>query len=197
MPKIFFIMGKSSSGKDTVFRELLADKKLNLRNIVGYTTRPIREGETEGREYHFVDVPRMNQLEAEGKIIEKRTYHTIHGDWHYFMADDGQIKDGQEDYIIIGTLESYAKMREYFGLSNVFPIYIEIEDGLRLERALKREKMQPDPRYSEMCRRFLADEEDFSVKNIQEQGIGKKYLNNKLSECLKQITEDILLYKQI
>lgn len=44
MGKIFYIMGKSSSGKDTIYRRLLEDKELELRNIILYTTRPMRQG---------------------------------------------------------------------------------------------------------------------------------------------------------
>ena len=55
MGKIFYLMGKSSSGKDTMFKKLIEDKTLGLKTIVGYTTRPMREGECDGVEYFFVD----------------------------------------------------------------------------------------------------------------------------------------------
>lgn len=198
MSKIFFIMGKSSSGKDTIFKKLIENKNLDLKTIVPYTTRPIREGEEQGKEYFFVDPAKMNELDAAGKIIEKRTYHTTHGDWHYFTAADGQIKlTGEDYYVVIGTLESYMEVREYLGHEYVIPIYIEVEDGLRLERALKREKNQKIQRYEELCRRFLADQQDFSEEKIKNAGIPKRYLNTELSQCLKEITQDILLYKQI
>ena len=54
MGKIFYFMGKSSTGKDTIYRQILSDNKLKLRKIVPYTTRPIRANEEEGREYHFI-----------------------------------------------------------------------------------------------------------------------------------------------
>lgn len=40
-------------------------------------------------------------------------------------------------------------------------IYVEVEDGVRLKRALQRERLQQQPAYGEVCRRFLADEEAF------------------------------------
>lgn len=196
MPKIFYIMGKSSTGKDTIYKELLNNEQLNLKTIVGYTTRPIREGECEGREYHFVNPVKMNELDAEGKIIEKRTYQTHHGEWHYFTVDDGQVHLANEDFIVIGTLESFEKMREYYGKDVVCPIYIEVEDSLRLERALNREKEQKEPKFTELCRRYIADQEDFSEDKIIQAGINKRYNNNKIQECLNNIVQDILLYKQ-
>ena len=54
MGKIFYIMGKSSSGKDTIYSRLLQDEAMQLKKIILYTTRPMREGEQDGREYHFV-----------------------------------------------------------------------------------------------------------------------------------------------
>ena len=63
---------------------------------------------------------------------------------------------------MIGTLEAYLQIRDYFGKEKVVPIYIEVEDGERLSRALGREKLQKEPKYEEMCRRFLADAADFS-----------------------------------
>ena len=51
MGKIFYIMGKSSSGKDSIYRKLEADEELGLERLVIYTTRPVRDGEKEGREY--------------------------------------------------------------------------------------------------------------------------------------------------
>ena len=67
---------------------------------------------------------------------------------------------------MIGTLESYKEMCIYFGEENLLPIYIEVSDGMRLERALKREHLQQNPKYAEMCRRFLADEQDFFRKEV-------------------------------
>ena len=55
MGKIFYVFGKSSTGKDTIYRNLMENKALRLRPIVPYTTRPVRAGETPGVEYHFTD----------------------------------------------------------------------------------------------------------------------------------------------
>ena len=74
--KIFFVLGKSCSGKDTIFRYLKNNKELNLKTIVGYTTRPMREGEQEGVEYHFVSREKLAEYRKQGKIIECRDYDT-------------------------------------------------------------------------------------------------------------------------
>ena len=54
MGRLFYIMGKSASGKDTIYQRLLRNPEFSLERLVIYTTRPIRDGELDGREYHFV-----------------------------------------------------------------------------------------------------------------------------------------------
>ncbi|MCI9128051.1 MAG: guanylate kinase [Eubacterium sp.] len=191
MSKIFFVLGKSCSGKDTIFQYLKQDKELNLKTVVGYTTRPMRVGETEGLEYHFVSEDMLNKMKENELVIECRDYNTIHGKWSYFTADDGQIELGKENYLYIGTLESYNDMVKYYGGNVVVPIYIEVENGERLERAVRREREQSEPKYAELCRRFLADEEDFKEENIVKAGICKRYYNNDLDECISEIVETI------
>ena len=191
MGRIFYIMGKSSSGKDTIYSRLLRDKEFGLKNILLYTTRPVRQGEADGREYHFVDEERFRQFMDEGKVIEYRTYETVHGPWTYFTADDGQVDLKARSYLAIGTLESYENMKRYFGEENVCPIYVEVEDGERLKRALAREELQEKPRYAEMCRRFLADTEDFSEENLERAGIKRRFQNVELESCMEEIREYI------
>lgn len=188
MGKIFYIMGKSASGKDTVYQHLLKDHSLGLRHIVPYTTRPIREGEEPGREYFFCDESKVDELTAQGKIIELRVYQTVYGKWKYFTVNDEQINLHQQDLLMIGTLESYVKVREYFGKEVLEPIYIEVEDGERLMRAIAREREQAVPKYEEMCRRFLADASDFSEEKLREAGIRKCFVNETLTETLQEIT---------
>ena len=192
MGKIYYLMGKSSSGKDTMFKKLIEDKALGLKTIVGYTTRPMREGERDGVEYFFVDEEKMLLLEAEGKVIERRSYNTVHGIWSYFTVDDGQVNlDSDDKYLLIGTLESYEKVRNYYGKEYLVPLYISVDDGLRLQRALDRERQQDKPKYAEMCRRFLADEADFAKENIDRCEITVSYENVDLESCYKLICDRI------
>ena len=190
MGKIYYMMGKSSSGKDTLYKEVL--KALpKLKTLVLYTTRPIREGEQEGIEYHFVTDEELERFEKAGKIIEERTYDTVYGAWKYATIEDGQINLAAYDYLVIGTLESYAGMKKCYGAENLVPIYIEVEDGERLSRALSRERQQEQPKYEEMCRRFLADQKDFSEENLEEAGIVRRYYNDDKVQCLDKIIGEI------
>ncbi|MCI9082730.1 MAG: guanylate kinase [Lachnospiraceae bacterium] len=191
MGKIFCLMGKSACGKDTIYKRLLTDTSLALKTLVPYTTRPIRDGETDGVEYYFLTEKELAELEAQGKIMELRSYHTIHGIWKYFTVNDHQINLEENNYLIIGTLESYLKLKNYFGENILIPLYIELESGERLQRALDRERIQSEPKYAELCRRFLADEEDFSEKNLFAAGISKFFINDSLDRCTEELTHCI------
>ena len=191
MSKIFYIMGKSASGKDTIYKKLLERVK-GIKTIVPYTTRPIRAGEADGVEYFFTTREELNQFRIEEKLIEERTYETIYGPWSYFTVDDGQFdRAGKELYLMIGTLESYEKTRDYFGREYLSPIYVEVDDRERLLRSIERERFQEVPKYKEVCRRFLADEEDFKEENLIRCGIEIRYRNDELEHCLREITEQI------
>ena len=129
MSKIFFVLGKSCSGKDTIFQSLKENKQLNLKTVVGYTTRPMRVNEKDGVEYFFVDQNKLEELKKAKKVIECRDY---------------------------------------------------------------RERNQSEPKYKELCRRFLADEEDFSEEKIEKAGIKKRFENNNLNQCIKEIEQEIV-----
>lgn len=191
MGKIVYLMGKSSSGKDTIYKELLAQAAGSLRTVVPYTTRPIRSGEQNGVEYFFVGEEEYQELLQKGKVIEHREYHTVYGLWRYFTADDGQIALERGNCLMIGTLESYEKMKAYFGEESLLPVLVEVDDGERLQRALDRERQQEAPKYEEMCRRFLADSEDFQEEKILHAGIRKRFYNEDLRQCLEEITRYI------
>lgn len=178
MGSIYCIMGKSSSGKDTIFKLLLDKGDLDLKRIVSYTTRPIRSNEKPGDEYNFVSIEEKDKLVEAGKVIEIRKYDTVHGPWFYFTVDDGQIDLSKNDYLIIGTVESFVKIRDYYGKDAVLPIYIEVDDGVRLSRALERERSQEHPKYEEMCRRFLADQQDFSQENLDAAQVSNVFKND-------------------
>ena len=185
-------MGKSASGKDTIYNHLLQQKDLGLLPYVGYTTRPIRAGEQDGVEYYFTTKEDLDRFEQEGSLIECRVYHTVYGDWYYYSVDSDKVNLSQNDYLYIGTLESYVKMRDYYGADKIIPIYIELDDGVRLERALNRERQQKEPGYAEMCRRFLTDSEDFSEENLKKAGIERRFDNTDLETCIREIRNEIL-----
>ena len=113
------------------------------------------------------------------------------GPWTYCTVDDGQIDPEKRDYLITATLEAYQALASFFGRESLVPIYLELEDGERLERALKRERMEKEPKYDELCRRFLADNIDFSEERLREVGIKKRFDSTDLDALTETVKEEI------
>ncbi len=193
MGKIFVIMGRSSCGKDTIYKNILERKIVDLKNVIIYTTRPMREKEQDGVQYYFCNIDRYEAFKKDKKIIEERTYNTMYGPWHYFTVDDGQIDLEDGNYLIIGTVDMYVSMKKYFGKEKVVPLMISATDGVLMQRAMSRELKQEEPKYDEMCRRFLADKADYSDERLKQAEIDRTFDNNSdLIDCIEEIEKYII-----
>lgn len=189
--RIFCFIGKSASGKDTIYN-CIHKEIPELKQYVTYTTRPMRSGECNGREYFFVSESDYNELKSKGRIIEERDYDTVNGLWRYFTVCNETIDLTKYCYSIIGTLEMYKSLCDYFGKETIVPIFITVDDAIRLERAIEREKTQENPNFVEMCRRFVADSVDFSEEKIATLNITKSFYNSILNDAISEIKEYII-----
>ena len=190
MGYLYVLIGKSATGKDSIYKRLLENEELALREIVLYTTRPMRENETDGVEYHFVTESKLVELRTAGKVIEERCFNTIGGPWYYFTVNDGKMDLTKSDYICINTLAGFNQMKSYLGSDKVKPIYIEISDIELIKRAIKREEKQVIPNVAELCRRFLADNTDFNEENLRISQIDEvsRFKNYDFELCVEEIT---------
>ena len=200
MSNLVYIMGKSASGKDTVYKKIKENMDANV--YVLYTTRPMRNGEQDGREYHFITKEEYRKLEEQGKVIESRHYNVVNAEgkkdiWTYATIDDKQWEK-QGNFLTIGTLESYNSIKKY--LENhpekdlkLLPIYIYIDENERRNRAINREKQNKKPNYEEMERRLKADNIDFSDEKLNEAGITgtDSFENEDLDFCVNEIVRHI------
>lgn len=189
MRKLFYVMGKSSSGKDTIFK--LISQELNLNSYILYTTRPIRNQEKNGVDYFFVNDSTFDHLIAEGKVMEYRTYQVKYNGedaiWRYGTVLDHQFK-AKGNFATIGTLESYIALQKTMSQEfHIIPIYIELDFNTRFTRAVERENKQPNPNYQEVCRRLMADETDFSEKNLAILKNDPRFVNHDLKICTQEI----------
>ena len=194
MGKFIYIMGKSASGKDTIAK--LLKEKLGLKSYVMYTTRPMRVGEQEGVDYFYTTEDKIEEYRNNGKLIESRTYQTVHGPWTYATVNDSQL-EGESDIIGLGTPESFVKVKKFFdekGSEKLLPVYVEIDEETRRQRAIKREEQQENPKWEEMERRLKADNIDFSEENLKAAGIveGERFKNYDLDTCINEIISYIM-----
>ncbi len=157
---ITILCGKSASGKDTLLAEL---KKEDFGTIISTTSRPMREGEQNGREYNFTTKEQfLADIEA-GKFLEYRTYDTLVGGqpdtWYYGCPKKTLDElDPDKDYVIILDMEGTRDFVNYYGKENCFVCYVYVDEDLRKERAMSRGSFDE----TEWDRRAKDDEIKFS-----------------------------------
>lgn len=186
MGKIFCIIGKSASGKDTIFKKIKNDKTLNLKGIIEYTTRKKREDEIDGIDYNFISANKFKDFIDRDLFIEYRTYNTNKGKLFYGI-NKSNIDTINNNYLVITPPKSYFSLKDYFGEEVVIPVYIYVSDDVRLLRSIKRESKEKTPNFSEVCRRFLSDEEDF--KEVEDFTKIRNYI---IDVCCEEVKNTII-----
>ncbi len=137
---IVILIGKSASGKDTIAKELCS--AYNYKPIISTTTRPMRVGEKDGREYNFIDRKTFEKKIKEDKFLEYRKYDTfVNGNpdvWYYGSEKQNLLED--ENYLIILDVKGAKEFSDYYKSqgNQILPIYIDADDNLREKRAMVR-----------------------------------------------------------
>lgn len=185
MYKIIAIMGEAGSGKDTLLKSVLAENP-NLHGIVSFTTRPPREGEVDGVDYHFVSSESFTEKILDDSMLEA----TFFNNWCYGTA----IESLDKDKINIGVFNPNG-VDSLIAHGNIYSVayYTKVSDKERLLRQLNRET---NPDIDEIIRRYQADKVDFAdldfhyneIKNENKEDLAKnvriisaaaKYLKDK------------------
>lgn len=155
---LVILIGKSGSGKDSILHELIENEGYSL--IVSTTTRPIRDGEVDGVDYHFVTNEVFDTMIAEDKFLEHRSYETLvggnHEVWRYGTPKTPLNKD--KDYAIVLDMPSTQDFLNYYGRSNCAVIFVDAPLELREERAKQRGSFD----MTEWQRRIPRDDEQFN-----------------------------------
>lgn len=151
--KIIALFGEAGAGKDYILHQIMKTNrgKENLHQIISCTTRPPREGEKDGVNYHFISLDEFFSFDNMAKWVEFTSFR----EWWYGTSIDHLVKDKINIGVFnIKGINSLLKDDE----CQVVPIYIKACDKLRLIRQLNREA---NPNCQEICRRFQTDKEDF------------------------------------
>ena len=150
--KIIVILGKCCAGKDTLAR-FMADN-LGFKFIVSTTSRPMRDGESEGNPYHFIADEEFQQKIANGDFIEYREYKTNGGNWHYGVEKSVVIDS--ECYVAVLDIVGLREFKKQFG-DRVFSIYLLVDYDERKSRCIARGDFNEE----EWKRRAISDDEMF------------------------------------
>ena len=148
--KIIAIIGEAGSGKDTIMRRVL-EAAPHLHEIVSCTTRPPREGEIDGVNYHFMSPECFGDKVLHGEMLEASCFNN----WFYGTGYESL----RSDCVNVGVFnpEGIESMLAHPG-ADVKVFYVRASDKQRMIRQLNREE---DPNVMEIIRRFKADMIDF------------------------------------
>lgn len=159
--KIITLTGCTSVGKDSIFESMLS--RSDVFPIISTTSRPMRIGEVNGREYNFVSRIEAEKMLKDGKFIESRTYNVANGDkWTYGITEDSIDFNSNNIYIVIVDLKGLKELERYIikrqdNKDCIHSVYIHASAQERLRRALNREGEMTDIMVNELCRRNLDD----------------------------------------
>lgn len=186
--KIIILTGKSSCGKNAIYRELT---KINYIGLVTNTTRPPREHEKDGVDYNFLTQKHFQELIDKGDMIEYRKYNTAFGTWYYGSSAEN-IDLNKHDYVIILTLDGAEAFVRRFGAENCIIFYIDCPKRIREDRAKKRGSFNQ----AEWNRRLITDDQDFTTEKVAKVCNFKvANYNKKLYNVVKEIESDIKIWK--
>lgn len=183
--KIFCIVGRSSSGKDTICGRVKEEFGSSLKPIVTWTTRNRRKDEVDGVVYHFSNDSLFQKQLSEGKVVEYRVYKNIQGTvlTYYTLASNF---DSKGNYLAVTSLSQVNKYADYFGCKNVYPIVIELEDRVLLNRALDRCEKTGES-YKEVCRRYISDSNEWEKVKFNEDLSLFRVYNDDLDVCCSKV----------
>ena len=175
MLKKLLLIGKSASGKDTLRSRLL---KAGLKPSISHTTRPPREYEKDGVDYHFKTIEEFEKLESENFFIESEIFKVTGGDlWKYGRSY--QSVDEADIFISTPTGASNMLKKTYRGRFHI--VELVCDDKVRLERSMKRGDDE-----TEVFRRMKTDDEDF---NRQRDFSVDEYLDTTDDEAVENFIE--------
>lgn len=144
-----FLMGGGASGKDHAKSELI---KLGFKADVSYTTRPPREGEIDGEDYHFISETEFLRMIANGEFIQWNMY----GEFCYGTSMDS-FNESNVFIITPNIIEEIAKHVSESGANVIF--YINISEEIRDQRLISRGMSELDAHKRLMLdRKFYNDD---------------------------------------
>ena len=152
MYKVIAIVGKSATGKTTLQRAI--KDKYRVNEIVSTTTRPMREGEVEGKDYYFITIDQFVKKVYNYEMLEATEFNG------WFYGTEKKALSKRRVNVGVFNLEGVMALAESKNI-DLEVIYLDVDDKIRLIRALNREE---NVDVAEVCRRFFADEKDFSAE---------------------------------
>lgn len=180
------LMGKSTSGKDTIKNELI--NKYGFHSIVAYTTRPIRKGEVPDVTYHYISDVEFKQKIEDSFFAEHKTYlakinEDTYGKWYYGTALE-DLQNADENTVVILTPEGVRDILKYNLDMKVIWIYA---NQSTIDKRMAERVKRGQANQSENERRQIKDHKDFKVAGCLADKIVYNNYDYDLDEVIKRV----------
>jgi guanylate kinase len=113
---LVIISGSSGVGKSETAKRLLNYQDLNIKELIGFTTRPPRPGEVEGKDYYFISKEEFLKKVANNQVFA----HAEYNDNHYGTPLNG-VKKGllTKNILQVATVEVFQKLKATWSESKI------------------------------------------------------------------------------
>lgn len=159
--KLILLIGCMASGKDTILKEMINEGY--AEPIISHTSRPMRKGEKDGIEYHFVSAEEMLKMKENNEFIEFKSYKAANNEkWYYGVNKNSLEKGLSKNYILIVDITGMRQIKEYFKDDKdmeITTIFLDVDKETRRKRAIMRDDMTLE-KVKEIERRLEADDKE-------------------------------------
>lgn len=159
--KLILLIGCMASGKDTILKEMIDEGY--AEPVISYTSRPMRKGEKDGIEYHFVSAEEMLKMKENNEFIEFKCYKVSNNEkWYYGVNKNSLEKGLSKNYILIVDITGMRQIKEYFKDDKnmeITTIFLDVDKETRRKRAIRRDDMTLE-KVKEIERRLKADDKE-------------------------------------
>ena len=159
--KLILLIGCMASGKDTILKEMINEGY--AEPVISHTSRPMRKGEKDGIEYHFVSAEEMLKMKENNEFIEFKSYKAANNEKWYYGVDKNSLEKGlSKNYILIVDITGMRQIKEYFKDDKnmeITTIFLDVDKETRRKRAIRRDDMTLE-KVKEIERRLKADDKE-------------------------------------
>lgn len=159
--KLILLIGCMASGKDTILKEMINEGY--AEPVISHTSRPMRKGEKDGIEYHFVSAEEMLKMKENNEFIEFKSYKAANNEkWYYGVNKNSLEKGLSKNYILIVDITGMRQIKEYFKDDKdmeITTIFLDVDKETRRKRAIMRDNMTLE-KVKEIERRLEADDKE-------------------------------------
>lgn len=168
---MIILVGASASGKTEVAKNL--GKLFGVKKVVTHTTRPMRSGEINGIDYHFVSYEQFLKLEKAGNFVETTKYND-----NYYGTSKAEIANDKVLIVDPAGLTAFKKLND----PKIISFFMHASRDVRYQRMLERGDLEKRAK-----ERIKLDDLKFDIELIK----GIDFNINSETQSIRMVTIEV------